>query len=150
MLKKLLILIAMLYASIAFAAVDANQGTAAELDSIKGIGPATSGKIIEERKKGNFKDWGDLLSRVKGIGLKSAAHLSGSGLTVNGSAYTGASAKSAVKSSMPAPAPVVAPAAPVALTKPAVAVPAMPAPAAPAPVLAAPTAPAAPASAAKK
>lgn len=123
MLKKLLILIAMLYAAIAFAAVDANQGTAAELDTIKGIGPATAGKIIEERKKGNFKDWGDLLARVKGVGPKSAAHFSDKGLTVNGSAYTGTPAKSAAKGSTPpavvAPVAAVAPAAPVAQAKPA-------------------------------
>ena len=49
MLKKLFVLFAMLYAAIAFAAVDANKATAAELDGIKGIGPAISAKIIDER-----------------------------------------------------------------------------------------------------
>ncbi|WP_335622397.1 hypothetical protein [Acidovorax carolinensis] len=40
MLKKILALVAMLYAAASFAAVDVNKATAAELDGIKGIGPA--------------------------------------------------------------------------------------------------------------
>lgn len=95
MLKKLLMLIAMLYAAAAFAAVDVNKATAAELDGIKGIGPAISGKILEERKKGAFKDWNDLIGRVSGIGEASAARFSASGLTINGSAYSGAPAQKA-------------------------------------------------------
>jgi competence protein ComEA len=87
MLKKILLILAMLCASISFAATDANKGTAAELDAVKGIGPSISSKIIEERKKGDFKDWNDLISRVKGIGDKNAAKFSGQGLTVNGEAY---------------------------------------------------------------
>lgn len=39
MLKKILAIVAMLYAAAAFAAVDVNKATAAELDGIKGIGP---------------------------------------------------------------------------------------------------------------
>ena len=69
-------------------AVEVNPGTAADLDSIKGIGPGTSSRIIKERKKGEFKDWADFISRVKGIGDKNAAKFSASGLTVNGAAYT--------------------------------------------------------------
>ena len=49
MLKKILAVVAMLYAVAAFAAVDVNKATAAELDSIKGIGPSTSSKILDER-----------------------------------------------------------------------------------------------------
>ena len=87
MLKKILALVAMLYAAACFAAVDVNKATAAELDSVKGIGPAISGKIMDERKKGNFKDWNDFIVRVKGIGEGNAAKLSTAGLTVNGSAF---------------------------------------------------------------
>ena len=93
MLKKILMLIAMLYAAASFAAVDVNKATAAELDGIKGIGPAISSRIMDERKKGNFKNWEDFVSRVKGVGEVSASHFSASGLTVNGSSYTGAPAK---------------------------------------------------------
>ena len=74
MLKKILVIIAMLYAAVAFAAVEVNKATSAELDGIKGIGPAISAKIIEERKKGNFKDWYDFIERVKGVGDVNAAN----------------------------------------------------------------------------
>ena len=48
-------------------AADINTATEAELDSIRGIGPATSRRILAERDKGLFKDWPDLMARVKGI-----------------------------------------------------------------------------------
>ncbi len=92
MLKKILMLIVMLYAAASFAAVDANKATAAELDSVKGIGPVVSSKIIDARKNGAFKDWNDFIGRVNGIGEKSAAGFSADGLTVNGSSYSGAPA----------------------------------------------------------
>ena len=87
MLKKILALVVMLYATLSFAAVDVNKATAAELDSIKGIGPATSTKIMDERKKGNFKDWNDFIERVKGVGEGNAAKFSSEGLTINGAAF---------------------------------------------------------------
>ena len=67
MLKKILAVLAMLYAFAAFAAVDVNKATATELDGIKGIGPVMSKRILDERKKGEFKNWDDLMVRVKGI-----------------------------------------------------------------------------------
>ena len=82
----------MLYAAASFAAVDVNKATAAELDSIKGIGPGISSKIIDERKKGSFKDWQDFIDRVKGVGESNAAKFSAEGLTVNGSSFKGAAA----------------------------------------------------------
>lgn len=66
------------------AAMDVNQADEAELDSIKGIGPALSGRILAERKKGTFKDWADLMARIKGIRPASAAKFSRQGLTVDG------------------------------------------------------------------
>lgn len=95
MLKKLLVLMLALFAAAAFAAVDVNKATQAELESVKGIGPAISGKILEERKKGAFKDWPDLVDRVKGVGEGNAARFSTEGLTVNGGAFAGAPAKPA-------------------------------------------------------
>lgn len=99
MLKKVLAVMAMLVATTCFAAVDVNKATAAELDSIKGIGPGTSTKILDERKKGNFKDWPDLIKRVSGVGESNAAKYSAEGLTVNGEAFKGAApaAKSEAK-----------------------------------------------------
>ncbi len=92
MLKKLFVLFAMFYAAMSFAAVEVNKATAAELDGIKGIGPGISAKIIDERKKGEFKDWNDLKARVKGIGEANAAKFSAEGMTVAGAAYKGAAA----------------------------------------------------------
>lgn len=98
MLKKILALVAMLYAAACFAAVDVNKANAAELDSIKGIGPSMSTKILDERKKnGNFKDWPDFIDRVKGVGEGNAAKFSTEGLTVNGAAFKGAAAAPAAK-----------------------------------------------------
>ena len=94
MLKKILAVLAMLYAAASFAAVDVNKATAAELDSVKGIGPTTSKTIVDERKKhGDFKSWEDFISRTKGIGESKAAALSKEGLTVGGAEYKKAAAK---------------------------------------------------------
>lgn len=95
MFKKLLAFFAAMTMVAAFAAVDVNKATEAELDSIKGIGPVTSKLITSERKKGEFKSWEDFVSRVKGVGDKSAAQFSAEGLTVGGTAYTGAGAADA-------------------------------------------------------
>jgi len=120
MLKKILVIAVMLYAAVCFAAVDANKGTAAELDSIKGIGPSLSSKILDERKKSNFKDWADFISRVKGLGETNAAKFSAEGLTVNGAAFKAAAPTAApAASAAKAAAPAAAPAAKVEATKPA-------------------------------
>lgn len=71
----------------AFAAVDANQASRADLETVKGIGPGLSAKIVQARKAGSFKGWGDLVERVSGIGAGNAARLSQAGLTVEGAAY---------------------------------------------------------------
>jgi competence protein ComEA len=76
--------------SLSMAAVDVNKASVADLDSIKGIGPGTSAKVIKAREAAAFKDWTDLIQRVGGIGPKKAAQLSDNGLTVNGQTYGGA------------------------------------------------------------
>ena len=101
MMKKLMLGLLSLIAvmQFAFAQVDVNKGDAAALDSIKGIGPAKSKMILDERtKNGDFKDWADLQQRVKGIGAKSAAKLSEAGLQVNGKPYDGSAVAKAGKS----------------------------------------------------
>ena len=107
MLKKILAIVAMMYAAVAFAAVDVNKATAADLDGIKGIGPGISTKIIDERKKGGFKDWSDFIERVKGVGEGNAAKFSAEGLTVNGAGFKGMAAMPAVKAPAAAMAPAV-------------------------------------------
>ena len=92
MIKKLVLAVATLAATmgLAFAQVDVNKADQAALDSVKGIGPATSKAIIDERAKGPFKDWSDFETRVKGIGPKSAVRLSEAGLQINGQGKAGA------------------------------------------------------------
>ena len=122
MLKKLLLAVATLIAtmSFAFAQVDVNKADAAALDGIKGIGPAKSKAILEERSKGGeFKDWPDLEKRVKGIGEKNAVKLSEAGLQVNGKSKDGAPAKPAASAKTAAKAaPMTAAASAAADTKP--------------------------------
>jgi competence protein ComEA len=68
-------------------ATDANRATQAELESVKGIGPGLSGKILKAREAGSFKNWGDLVERVGGVGPGNAARFSQAGLTVGGAAF---------------------------------------------------------------
>jgi len=115
MIKKILAAMLALFAAAAFAAVDANTATQAELEAVKGIGPSISSKIIEERKKAPFKDWQDMVTRVKGVGETNSAKFSTAGLTVNGAAFAGAPAapaKKEEKKAAPAATPAPAPAAP--------------------------------------
>ena len=100
MIKKLLCVLAMLFAAAtAWAAVDVNKADQAALESVKGIGTKMSTRILDERKKSNFKDWPDLMVRVKGIKEGTAAKLSKEGLTVNGASFNAAAttAPAAVK-----------------------------------------------------
>jgi competence protein ComEA len=92
MFKRLMAAVLAMMAATAFAAVDVNKATAADLDGIKGIGAGISAKILDERKKGNFKDWNDFIERVKGIGEANAAKFSAEGMTVNGAAFKGVAA----------------------------------------------------------
>ena len=96
MFKTLLAIVATLYAAVAFAAVDVNKATAADLDGIKGVGPAMSSKIMEARKKGDFKDWQDFIDRVKGIGEGNATKLSEAGMTVGGASFKPSATKAEV------------------------------------------------------
>lgn len=96
MLKKLLLAVSTMVMAMgmALAEVDVNKADAAALDSVRGIGPAKSKLILDERGKGGeFKDWADFERRVKGIGDKNAVKLSEAGLVVNGKSKDGAAAK---------------------------------------------------------
>ncbi|WP_306391192.1 ComEA family DNA-binding protein [Telluria beijingensis] len=99
MIKKLILAVAALVASagFAFAQVDVNKADAAALDGVKGVGPSMSKNILDERAKGEFKDWTDLQGRIKGLGDKKAAKLSEAGLVVNGKGKEGATAAPAAK-----------------------------------------------------
>jgi competence protein ComEA len=113
MFKKFLAFFLAMALSAAFAAVDVNNATAVQLDGIKGIGPVMSGKILTERKQGNFKSWTDFITRVQGIGPVNAEKFSNQGLTVGGSAFkldAPASKDKAATTANPIAAPAPAPA----------------------------------------
>ncbi len=68
-------------------ALDINQANEAELDSVKGMGPALSAKVLKARTQGPFKDWPDLMQRVSGIRHNKAQQFSEQGVTVNGQPF---------------------------------------------------------------
>ena len=68
-------------------AVDVNQATASQLESVRGIGPRTAEIIVRERERGGaFASLDDLSERVRGIGPKKAQALQAAGLTISGKA----------------------------------------------------------------
>jgi competence protein ComEA len=85
-MKKIVLALVAFFAALNFAlAADANSASKAELEAIKGIGPAIADRIIEERKSGgNFKDMKDLEVRVKGVGEENVKKMAAAGLTVGG------------------------------------------------------------------
>ncbi len=86
LLKSLAMALTLSTAVAAFA-LDVNQASQAQLESMAGIGPGLSTRILEERQKAPYRNWSDLLARVRGIGTRSAARLSNAGLTVDGLAF---------------------------------------------------------------
>ena len=111
MIKQLMLAVGALVASMgmAFAQVDVNKADAAGLDAVKGVGPTMSKAILDERAKGQFKDWADFMTRVKGVGDKRAAKLSQAGLVVAGKPLDGAAlAKPAAPKARPADAKAAA------------------------------------------
>ena len=95
MIRNFLALLLAVFALNAFAAIDVNQASQAELETVKGIGPGLSAKIMKARQANSFKNWDDLVDRVGGVGPGNAARFSQAGLTVSGSAYNSTAAKPA-------------------------------------------------------
>jgi competence protein ComEA len=75
--------------------VDVNVGSLADIERIKGVGTALAESLLLERDKAAFKDWADVIRRVKGVGPGNAARLSAAGLRVNGAAFSARTAPSA-------------------------------------------------------
>jgi competence protein ComEA len=68
-------------------ALDANTATAAQLETLNGVGPRTAQLIVQERERaGPYESLEDLSDRVRGIGLKRLARLRDAGLTAGGGA----------------------------------------------------------------
>ena len=112
-LRTLLSSLALALSLGAAAATDVNQASTAELEAVKGIGPAMSAKITTARQQGPFKSWADLVDRVSGLGPGNASRLSQAGLTVAGAAYS-AAADAPTQPARAAKAPAVAAARPAA------------------------------------
>lgn len=70
------------------APIDFNQATEAQLDSLRGVGPATTRRILQARDERAFSDWADLIRRVRGMGPSAAASYSAQGFVVNGVPYS--------------------------------------------------------------
>jgi len=103
--KALLTTVLALLSAAAFAAVDVNKASQAELESIKGIGPSMSVRILDARKSGAFKDWADMQARVKGVRDGNSAKFSADGLTVNGAAFKAVVADTAARPAKTTKAP---------------------------------------------
>ena len=72
--------------SVSSHALEINQANVAELDSLRGMGPALSAKVLQAREQKQFESWRDVMKRVSGFGLAKAQQFSDQGLTVNGQA----------------------------------------------------------------
>lgn len=92
MIRHLIAVLLAVFALNAFAAVDVNVASRADLETVKGIGPGLSTKILDARKEGAFKNWNDLVERVVGIGPRNAGKLSQAGLTVAGATFDASAA----------------------------------------------------------
>lgn len=67
--------------------LDIAQAREIDLDGLRGLGPATTRLILQERERQPFRDWQDLMKRTPGIGPRKAADLSDQGLRVQGQPY---------------------------------------------------------------
>ena len=67
--------------------LELNQANEAELDSLKGMGPSLSRKVLAARDIRPFASWADFRHRVSGIGAAKAKHFSEQGLTIAGQAF---------------------------------------------------------------
>ena len=88
MIKKMAVTIAtVMWAGVTWAQVDLNKASEIDLDGLKGVGPTLTREVMTERNKAPFRDWPDVMQRVKGIGPKKATMLSEQGVRVQGEGY---------------------------------------------------------------
>lgn len=105
-MKNLLLAVLAFLLSVNLAwAVDANTATQAELETVRGIGPSIAARIVEERRKGPYKDLADLEARVKGVGETSIRKMAESGLTVGPGTRRASTRSDAKKSDAPKDVP---------------------------------------------
>ncbi len=86
-MKRLVVALLSAVVGSAFA-VDANTANRAQLEQLRHVGPPLADAILVARDKdGAFRDWPDLMTRVRGIRDAKAGKLSEAGLTVGGTPY---------------------------------------------------------------
>lgn len=115
-MKKLLLTLATLlaFSMPAFAAVNLNTATQAELETVDGIGPKKAQAIIDYRKKnGSFKSV-DELDNVPGFGKKTVDTLRKDITVGNVKAAAAGKPEKTAKEAKPTPAAPAKPATPVA------------------------------------
>lgn len=84
-IHRQLLSIGLLIMSVSVQAVDLNLASHIELESIRGIGPKMTERIIEERTvHGPFTSWIDFAARVKGVGTKKLITMQKDNLTLKG------------------------------------------------------------------
>jgi competence protein ComEA len=88
MLRRLFFTALMLSACAISWAIEINQASEAELDSLRGMGPAMSAKVLAARAQAPFSSWQDLMQRTSGMGQAKAQQFSEQGLTVNGQTFS--------------------------------------------------------------
>lgn len=84
-LRGIAVLVPGLLLAGASVALDANTATQAELEAIRGIGPALASRIVEARRARPFADLDDLRARVRGVGDANLRTLREAGLDVGAS-----------------------------------------------------------------
>jgi competence protein ComEA len=74
--------------------IDINHASEADLDSLDGVGPALTARILAQRAQAPFEGWPDLMRRVKGVRQATAQRLAAQGVRVNGQALAPAPERS--------------------------------------------------------
>lgn len=65
-------------------ALELNQASEAELDGLRGMGPALTAQVLHARGDKPFAHWADFQARVPGVGAAKMRAFARQGLTVNG------------------------------------------------------------------
>ena len=74
-----------------FRILEINRASEADLAAFPTLGPAGAKEIVDERAKGPFREWADVVRRTMALSqAQSAAYSSVMGLTVNGKSLEGA------------------------------------------------------------
>ena len=104
MFKQFVIALGALVAATAFAAVDVNKASQAELESIKGIGPTNLHADPRRTAEGSVQGLERPDHADQGVGEASAGKFSQNGLTVNGTAFAGPTSGGAAPATSVTPA----------------------------------------------